>query len=147
VMKSPHATPLEISRATVRITARRVARAHSLDRLSPNDVDGLKKALQEARQAEADYIELEKSRRELIGRDEVRAIVTECCLRLVRALESLENKLAAEFSIWLADPALAAMPAEQRARTIRAFVNKTTAAARTEEADEIERLISEPREE
>lgn len=144
VLLSGTGTPIEISRATVQIAARRVARAHLIDRLGPNDLDGLKKALQELRTAEAGYIELEQSRRGLIPRDEVKQIIGDCCSRLVRVLSILENSIAMELSIWLADPKTAEMPAEDRARLVRGYVAKVTREARTAEADDVERLINKP---
>lgn len=145
VLQSGTASALEITRATMQIASRRVARAHREDMLGPNDLDGLKKSLQELRTAEADYIALGQQRGHLIERDQVRAIVAECCARLVRVAAALENSLAMEFAVWLADPKLAAMTADERGRMIRDFVSKATRAARTEEAEEIDRLISESR--
>lgn len=145
VLLSGNASPLEISRATVQIAARRVARAHQVDELGPNDLDGLKKALQELRTAEAGYIELEASRRGLIPRDEVKSIISDCCGRLVRVLSILENSIAMEFSIWLADPKTAALPAEERTRLVRGYVARVTREARNAEADDVEKLINTPR--
>jgi hypothetical protein len=141
VLQSGNASALEISRAAVQILARNLARAHLQDVMGPNVVDGLKKSLQELRQGEADYIELEKSRRELLPRDEVRAIVGQCVARLVQVLSRIENAIAVEFSAWLADPQIAATPADQRARLVRGFVSKTAADIRRMEADQVDSLI------
>jgi hypothetical protein len=146
VLLSGKASALEITRATMQLVSRRVARAHLAWTLGPNDLDALKKSLQELRTAEAGYIDLEKSRHELIPRDDVRAIVAECCGRLVRVLGILENTIVMEFSVWLADPKVAAMGADERGRLIRGFISNTTRSARTEEADAIDRLINQPRE-
>jgi hypothetical protein len=147
VLQSGKATALEITRATMQIAARRVARAHHLDVLGPNDLDGLKKSLQELRTAEAGYIDLEKSRRELIPRGDVRLIVAELCGRLVQVLGVLENSIVTEFSVWLADPMIAAMSADERSRLVRDFVMKSTRSARNDEANAIEELIDRHREE
>jgi hypothetical protein len=144
VLKSGSASAIDISRAVMQVIARRVARAHQADVLGHNDIDSLKKALQELRNAEADYIQLEEQKRELIPRGEVRVIVTECAMRLIRVLDSLENKLALEFSLWLADPLVAAMTADDRARKIRQHISHLTRTARITEADEIERLLDHP---
>lgn len=145
VLNSPTSSALEISRAAMQLASRRVARAHRDKALGHNDFDGLKKALQELRTAEAGYIELEKQRGGLIARDDVRAIVAECCGRLVRVLGILENSIAMEFSIWLSDPKVTQMGADERTRLIRAYVAKITREARTTEADEIDLLIRQPR--
>jgi len=141
VLRSGKASALEISRASVQILARNLARAHVADLLGPNAVDGLKKALQELRSAEADYIELEKTRGGLIARDEVRQIVGDCAGRLLQIMNRLENTIATEFAIWLADPKIQTMPADERARLVRGFVAKQSADLRRIEADQVDSLI------
>lgn len=145
ILQSGTASALEITRATMQIASRRVARAHRENILGPNDLDGLKKSLQELRTAEAGYLELAEKSGQLIPRDQVRAIVSDCCQRLVRVAASIENALALEFAAWLADPKVAAMGADERARHIRAYVSQATRAARIQEADAIDALINQPR--
>lgn len=141
LMTSGDASAIEISRAAVQLASRQVAQSAVLGTLGIQDLDGLKKSLGELRQAETDYIALEKERRSLIAREEVLGIVGACCSRLVRALSLLENTIATEFSIWLADPAIREMKSDDRARQVRAFVTKTCRQVRLQEADGIDKLI------
>ena len=140
-MLSGSATAIEISRAAAQLAARSVARSALNNELNASQLDGLKKTLGELRTAEADYIELAKSQRMLIERGEVEAIVGQCCSRLVRCLGNLENSIAQEFSIWLADPKVLAMDADARGRMVRAFVAKTCGEVRRQEVKGAQKLI------
>lgn len=137
LIANPKSTALDITRATVFMAAQQVVKAGA----SPNSLDALKKTLQELRQAEAGYVELEKSKRELISRPEVVAIVGACCSRLVRAATVLESAIATEFAVWLANPKLKEMAADTRARLVRAFVSKTCREVRSLEAEGVEKLL------
>lgn len=138
---SPDASALEVSRAVVRLVSRRVGRAHERNELYANGLDALKKALQELRAAEAGYIELGKISGDLIPREQVTILVGELCNRMIRVLSSFENTITAEFAIWLADPAVAAMNSDDRARTVRAFIKQTSHTIRNQESDEIDQLV------
>jgi hypothetical protein len=141
VLQSGNASALEISRAVVQLVSQRVAK----DDFSANDVDALKKALGELRQAESDYLELAERTGRLIDRDVVKRLVGECCARLVRCLGVVESAISTEFSVWLADPTLATMPADQRARKVREFVGKTCREVRRQEAEGVDKLIDDAR--
>ena len=143
ILQSGTASAIDITRATMQLVARRVARNHITGDLGPNDLSALEKSLKELRTAESSYIDLGISRGDLIDRDDVRAIVADCCARLARICMSLENSLALEFSLWLADPKITALSADDRARHIRAFVAKTADGLRNQEANDIDRLITE----
>lgn len=142
-MMSGEATALEISDIAMRMAGQRVAKSFAAGTLGTTELDGLKKTLQEFRQAQAAYIELEKCKRGLIPRDQVCAIVGECVSRLVRAMNVFENSIVTEFAIWLVDPGLRECPADERARKVRDFVSRTTADVRRMEADGVEKLILE----
>jgi hypothetical protein len=135
------ASALDISRAVVQLVAARVAK----DEFSPNDVDALKKSLGELRQAEADYLELAEKQGQLIDRDIVRGLVGACCTRLVQCLGNLENAIGSEFAVWLADPAIHLMPAQDRTRKVREFVAKTCYEVRRQEAESVDKLIEQAR--
>jgi len=141
VLNSKESSALQQNRAAFQLASRRLARAQRADEVSPNDFEGFKKAAQELRNAESAYIELEKQRRDLIPRHEVRAIVGECAARLVQVLSSLETSLATEVSIWLADKSFVQSSADERSRRVRRFVREKTITARTDEAGTIEKLI------
>lgn len=140
-MRSGKASAIDISRVAMQIASRQVAKSVAAGSLNFNDLDGLKKTLAELRQAESNYIDLEKSRRNLIETAEVESIVGACCARLVRVLNILENSIATEFSLWLADPKIAALPADERARTVRDFVARTCRDVRRQEADGVQALL------
>jgi hypothetical protein len=141
ILRSGTASPIEISRAAVQLAARRVAKAQSKGGLAPNDLESLKKSLQELRQGEAADIELGKVRGELIPIGDVKAIVGELCARLVQVCSVLENSIATELSIWLNDPKVHSWSADDRKLRVREFVAKTCAEVRTLAADEIDGLI------
>jgi hypothetical protein len=140
-LKSAEASPLEVSRAAMRFAAARVADGETSKTLGFNDLDDLKKALQELRQSESDYIDLAKQKAELIPRDQVRAILGTCVTRLVQCMSVLQNSIASEFSTWLVDPAIQNMPADARSRKVREFVAKTCETVRRLDADGVNALI------
>jgi hypothetical protein len=140
-LMSGRASAIDITRAAMQMASRRVGRAAVGGTLGANDLDGLKKTLQELRAAEASYIELETAKRGLIPRAEVLAIVGAAVGRLVRVASILENAISTEFSIWLGDPKVRDLPTDARARKVREFVAKTTADVRRMEADGVEHMI------
>jgi hypothetical protein len=142
ILQSARASPLEISRAAVQLTARRVAKAHLKHGLGPNDLEALKKCLQELRQGEAADIELGQIRGSLVPLWEVKAIVGECCARLVQVCSVLENALAAELAIWMADAHMAALSADERKLIVRAFVQKTCNEIRAKDADDVVKMLA-----
>ena len=139
---------LDTSRAMVKfLVAQVAATAESGGCVSPEEVDAVKKHLQELRQAEADYVRLEEERGNLVPVAEVLAIVGESAARLVRCLEAVENNIATEFSLWLADPAVAAMGQDERARKIREYVAKVCRAVRQRESDDVRKLLADAKKE
>ena len=58
---------------------------------------------------------------------------------------SLETAIAAEFSIWLSDPAVAAMAPEARARKIQQWVRGKCNEVRALEAKQVEAMLAEAR--
>jgi hypothetical protein len=134
---------MEITQATMRLAGRRVADASRHQVLGVNDLDALKKSLQELRNAQASYLELEKARGGLIPREQVCTIVTSAVSRLVRVLSSVENSIATELAIWISDPKIRDTPNDARNRLVRQFVAKTTSDARNLEAQSVDELIAE----
>lgn len=133
--------PLAVSRAAVRIASRRVAHSAMNRTFSPNELDGLKKALQELRAAESGYIALEESKRNLLPRPQVETLVREMVGRLVRVLSLLETAITSELALWLASDKVRGMKAEERGRMVREFVNRTCREVRQLEADGASALI------
>jgi hypothetical protein len=141
VLMSDKASALDFSRAAAQLAARRVARAARHDTLGVNEIESLKVVLQELRNAESDYLALQARRDELIPRDTVREMVGETIARCVRDMEILENSIATEFEVWLADPVVREAPADDRARAIREFVAKTCREVRQTHADGVDALL------
>lgn len=141
ILTSPKSTALEISHAAMQLASRRMAWAHVRRVVGPNDFEGLKKALQELRSAEADYSELKKNLRELIARDEVRLMIGEAYSRMVQVMDKFGNLIAGEVPIWFTDSKFAGMSVDEQRRFVRAFVKEKSSEIRAQEADEIEQLI------
>jgi len=144
-MMSGDADALTINRAAMQMASRRVALGAVSGTLGANDLDGLKKTLQELRAAEAGYIELEKSKAKLVDEATVLEIVGACCARLVRCVTVLENSMATEVNLWTADPAFRDAPTEERTRIVREFVKRTCRAVRQLEAAEVRKMVAELR--
>ena len=142
-MLSGKASPLTITRAAAQMASRRVAKGAIDGTLGVNDLDGLKKSLQELRAAEADYVELEKKRRELVEASEVEEIVGTCCARLVRAVSLLEASFATEVNVWVGDEGFRSATTDERTRRVRAFVARQCRAVREQEAKGARALMAE----
>jgi hypothetical protein len=140
-LASGKGSAIEISRSVVQLVSRRVAGGIIRDTLAARDIDNLKHALEELRKAEGDYIDLEERRRNLIPRSEVLILLGEAVNRLVGLLGIVENSIGTEFSLWLADPAVKAMTADERARKVREFVARTCNEVRRAEADGVEAML------
>lgn len=140
-MMSGQADALTISRASMQMASRLVAKAAVAGTLGAMDLDGLKKTLTELRGAEAGYIEIEKSKRNLIERSEVDEIVGCCVGRLVKCLSVVENSIATEVDLWIADPKMQAMGSDDRKRIAREYVARVCFAVRKQEADDVRALI------
>ncbi len=135
------ASALEISRAAMQLMSRHVGLAAAAGELHVQEIDRLKKTLAELRQAESDYLDLEKSQRKLLERAEVEAIIGAMVARLVRACGLLENSIATEFALWLEDPKVQALPGQERERVVQEFVAKTLREVRQLESDGVAAII------
>ena len=133
---------LEISRSAMTLASRRLHAAAAQGLVHAAHFADLKVSLGELRQAEQDYIALEETRGNLIARDDVKTIVGTCAARLLQCVVNLENAIATEFAVWLADPAVAAMGADERGRKVREFVASTCNEVRRQEAAGVEALIA-----
>ena len=143
LVKRGDAKALDITRSVVQLVAGQIADSALAGTLSSDEVESIKKALQELRQAESDYTDLARRQGELIPLDTVRAVVGESASRLVRCLQTVENSIATEFSLWLADPAVAAMGQDERARKVRIFVAGVCRSVRQRESEDIRRMLAE----
>lgn len=132
---------LEISRRAVDLVWRIIESNAAKGLVNPVDIDALKKSLGELRQGESDYLALQERRGLLIEKEKVLHLVGTLASRLVRCCGILENAIGGELAVWLADPEIAAMPADERDRKVREFVRKTCDAVRQAEADGAEKLI------
>ena len=140
-LRAGDSSALNVTRAAMKLAARRVADAAVTGRIGAGDLDDLKKSLQELRQAETGYIELGKQRGELIERSVAKACAGHLALRLIQVLGTLENSIATQVEIWLSDEALKSLSTEQRGRQVRQWFEQQSHAARDQEADAIESMI------
>ena len=132
---------LQISRDVVKVCWKIVRDSAAKSEVNPQDIDALKKSLAELRQAESDYVAIAKDRGDLIPREDVKAIVGECVSRLVRVQTILENSIATEFSLWLADEAVRAMSVDERARVVRQFVANVCIDVRAAESQGVDEML------
>lgn len=142
LMRSGMAKPIDITRAAAQLASRRVANAAVAGELGINELDDLKKSLQELRQAESDYINLAVQQGELIDRDAVRAIIGTCCSRLVQVLAVVENSIALEVDQWLNSDEFRGLSVDDRRRSVREYVAKLCADVRRQEAAGVDALIN-----
>jgi hypothetical protein len=142
VMTSAKSSALEKTEAAVALVAAQVAADAKGGRLTPNRLESFKKLLQELRQSTADYRIEAIAKREWIAISDVKAIVGELCARLVQVCSMLENSIATELAIWISDPKVQSLSADDRKLKVREFVAKTCNEIRTLTADEIEKLIA-----
>ncbi len=138
---SGQASALEVSRAAMQLASKKLGSASLSDNVGGRDFDDLAKALQELRQAEAGYIELEEKRGQLIARDKVKQLVGGCCTRLIQCLDNVIAGISTEVDVWTADPAFAALPADDRHRKVRTYVDRVCREVRQQEADGVSALI------
>jgi len=132
--------PLRVTRAAAALAGLRVAHAAQQGHAGANDLDDLKKALGELRQAEDSYIELGIRKGEIIERSTACEIIGSCCSRLVECLNVLENSIAVEFDMWLSDESMRGS-SETRQRKIRDYVAGLGYQIRRQEADGVDALI------
>ena len=68
-------------------------------------------------------------------------IIGQVVSRTLKLIERLEIEIVGEVSIWLADPAFAALEPDARAIKVRDYVRKTGNALRTAEANDAKKMI------
>jgi hypothetical protein len=140
--------PVDLARAGVRLAARRYAReAASPEGLSAKAPEDFKRALEELRRCEAEYMVLRRERAELVEREVANALVGALARRSVLAMERLEIRTASQVEMWLHDATFRGLQSDDRARVVREWVKAQTKHARlaessAEAAAEIERLVA-----
>jgi hypothetical protein len=122
VLEDPGATDLERAEAGYALASKIVATAHRAGNLGVQQLENLKKQGEELRKAKADAIDLAERRGELIGQDIAKAVAGALVLRLLEILNNIENMLATQFEIWMADQAFRALATDERTRRVRAWL-------------------------
>lgn len=140
------ASALTISRAAVKVAARVLAAAVQSERVGKNELDALNKTLQEARGSETSWMEIEVTKRKLYRDTDVQAAASAIGARAVQAMDLVENTIATEFAVWLADPATATLSQDELARKVRGFYRAKTNEARTFAAASIDEMLRQVRE-
>jgi hypothetical protein len=137
------ASPLEISRATVQLAARTYGQGLVSGSVGARALDELKRALEELRRGEEDYLSLEIRRGLLIPRDVAKSVAGGLAGRLVGVLNNVESMLETQVEIWIGDLGFRDLPTEKRRRQVRDWFDAHARALRTMEADEVEAMVVE----
>ncbi len=139
---SSGADPVQISRGLVQLLARKISAGISTGTLDADDLEHVKKLMAELRQQESDSLDLQERRRELVPIALVERVCGALASKLVIAAGTIENSIATEFSVWLADPKLKDMDSDARAKLVRDFAAKVCRDVRTAEAEDVKKLIA-----
>lgn len=142
-LTDPASTPLEVTRATMRLIAAQLSAQASSGSIDEVTCRALKQALEELRRAEKAYIDLAERTGELVQRDAAKAAIGRVTQRLCAALEDIESTIAARVERWLGDSGWLAMPTENRGREVRRWVAGRARELRETTADDIEAMIVE----
>jgi hypothetical protein len=137
------ASPLEISRAAVQLAARTYGQGLVSGSVGARALDELKRALEELRRGEEDYLSLEIRRGLLIPRDVAKAVAGGLAGRLVGVLNNVESMLETQVEIWIGDLGFRDLPTETRRRQVREWFDAHARSLRMMEADEIEAMVAE----
>lgn len=130
-------------KASVDMLARRLADGITGEGAVPARVAGDMATLaRELRVAEAQLLEVQRSRGDLVERDVARATCAALGTRFVAGVEALVGGLATQVEVWLADPAFRALAADQRAVAVRAWAERQARATRAAAAEELEQLVA-----
>lgn len=108
-----------------------------------NALEGVKRSLEELRRCEAGYLELAKERAQVVEVEVAKGVVAIAGRRFVASLDRLEVALASRIERWLFDAEFRALEPAERRRQVRAWAIEQTTAARSLEAEEIDRLVAE----
>jgi hypothetical protein len=130
-------------RASVDMLARRLADGITGEGAVPARVAGDMATLaRELRVAEAQLLEVQRSRGDLVERDVARATCAALGTRFVAGVEALVGGLATQVEVWLGDPAFRALATDQRAVAVRAWAERQARATRAAAAAELEHLVA-----
>lgn len=142
------ASPVEISKATLALAARQIGlKIQRGELIGAQDLDGLKKSMEELRKGDQEYLELAVRRGQLLERSVAIAVVGACCQRLRAACAQIENTIALQVEEWLGSAELRELAVDARRRVVR-----ETAAAKLREvlrleADQVDALLDQARRE
>lgn len=136
--------PIERIRAAARVASRDLAASIATDMpmaVRAELLDSLKRTHDGLRLGEADALELQKAREEVVDRDILRWLGGELGRRMKSAFERLDVRLAARVEEWLGDERFLALEPRERASEVRKWTRTITQDARTLEANEVDRLV------
>jgi hypothetical protein len=144
---SGDASPLEISRAAVQLAARTYGQGLTSGSVGARALDELKRALEELRRGEEDYLSLEIRRGVLIPRDVAKAVAGGLAGRLVQVLNNVESILGTQVEIWIGDVDFRDLTTEKRRRQVQDWFSAQARSLREMEAKEIEAMVADEVEE
>jgi hypothetical protein len=146
-LRNAAASPIERARAALVAASCALADAiESEGGAAGRDFDSFRTIIDGLRMAESGWLDLQRERLELVEREVAQACMGALARRFVLALERLGVRAASQVELWLNDAEFKAMTSDDRARTVRAWVQTQTRQARlaeseAEAAQEIERMV------
>ena len=116
--------------------------AHRLDQkgeISPSD-----RSLADYREAmtRQKLLEIADQEDQIMPITEVHEFAGTLVGRLVQVLSNIENAIASEFGLWLADPKIGDLPTDERTRMIREFVRKNADDLRRLSTSDIKQVVA-----
>lgn len=140
--------PRAIARAAMILAARQVAQQAQRGAIGPQQLDSVKKSLEELRRSEEAWIDIETRRGQLIERDVARAVCGMMAQRLKDLLDRYINSAATQFEQWNQNSAFC-LPANTggRAREIRVWMENLAFEVRSMEVNAIDAMIEKERQE
>lgn len=133
--------PLELSRCATQLSARRLADAYRRGLAGGNEAGDLKRALEEQRRMEADYLDLAVKRGELVPRATLAVVAGGLARYMLRALEEVEAMLSPQVEQWTKGKAFRKRTTDGRRREVQAWTRKRTREIREAAAEQLEAIV------
>lgn len=140
------APAIEMARAGLKLAGLELAASYRANRVTGTGLDSFKRALEELRRCEKEYLDIEEQRRNLIQMEDVKAMAGDMATRLNQAADQLVNTVPGQVEIWAADPAMRALDTEARRRRCREWLEEQIRSVRALLAADIDELLRRLRE-
>lgn len=134
--------PLKLAQAGTMIQARKLASSYEVGDLGSREINGLKAALAEWRQAESGHIDLARKRGLLVPKATVEIVGATLARYLLRAQEGFEAMLAAQVERWLEGNTFEDLNVEQRQHEVTKWARRRSRELREAVADGLDDLVA-----